>query len=105
MKETPFSSWVGTIWWRRDRLPTAVFLGFPSGSVGKESAYNAGDLSLISGLERSPGEGKGYLLQCSGLKNSMSYIVYGVTKSRTQLRHFHCQQHLHKVKLPYVHQR
>ena len=62
MKETPFSSWVGKIWWRRDRLPTAVFLGFPSGSVGKESAYNAGDLSLISGLERSPGEGNGYSL-------------------------------------------
>ena len=32
-------------------------------------------------------------------------VVHGVTKSRTQLRHFHCQQHLHKVKLPYVHQR
>ena len=56
--------------WRRDRLPTPVFLGFPCGSAGKESAYNAGDLGLITGLGRSPGEGKGYPLQYSGLENS-----------------------------------
>ena len=36
-------------------------MGFPSGSAGKESACNAGDLSLISWLGRSPGEGNGYL--------------------------------------------
>ena len=41
---------------------TPVFLGFPDGSAGKESACNAGDLGLIPGLERSPGEGKGYPL-------------------------------------------
>ena len=40
-------------------------LGFPCGSAGKESACNAGDLSSIPGLGRSPGEGKGYPLQCS----------------------------------------
>ena len=34
--------------------------GFPHSSVGKESACNAGDLGLIPGLGRSPGEGKGY---------------------------------------------
>ena len=34
---------------------------FPGGSVGKASAYNVGDLGSIPGLERSPGEGKGYL--------------------------------------------
>ena len=45
-----FNSWVGKIQWRRDRLPIPVFLGFPGGSVGKESACNAGDLGLIPGL-------------------------------------------------------
>ena len=39
-------------------------------SAGKESACNAGDLGLIPGLGRSPGERKGYPLQCSGLDNS-----------------------------------
>ena len=43
------------------------------GSDGKESACNAGDLGLIPGLGRSPGEGKGYPLQCSGLENPMDY--------------------------------
>ena len=56
---------------------------FPDSSVGKESACNAGDLGLIRGLGRSPGEGKGYSLQYSGLENSMDCIVYGVTKSQT----------------------
>jgi len=46
--------------WGRDRLPTPVFLGFPCGLAGKESTFNAGDLGLIPGLGRSPGEGKGY---------------------------------------------
>ena len=40
----------------------------------KESACNAGDLGSIPGLGRSPGEGKGYPLQHSGLENSMDYI-------------------------------
>ena len=44
-----FNSWVRKILWRRDRLPTPVFLGFPGGSAGKEPACNAGDLSLIPG--------------------------------------------------------
>ena len=48
--------------WRRDRLPTPVFLGFPCGSAGKESAYNVGDLGSIPGLGRSPGERKGFPL-------------------------------------------
>ena len=38
-------------------------MGFPCGSAGKESTCNAGDLGLIPGLGRSPGEGKGYPLQ------------------------------------------
>ena len=41
--------------------------GFPCGSAGKESACNEGDLGSIPGLGRSPGEGKGYALQYSGL--------------------------------------
>ena len=45
--------------WRRDRLSTPVFLGFPGGSAGKESVCNAGDLGSIPGLGRSPGDGKG----------------------------------------------
>ena len=57
-----FDSWVGKIHWERDRLPTPVFLGFTCGSAGKESACNVGDLGLIPGLGRFPGEGKGYPL-------------------------------------------
>ena len=57
--------------WRRERLPIPVFLSFPGGSAGKESVYNKGDLGSILRLGRSPGEGKGYPLQYSGLENSM----------------------------------
>ena len=54
-----FNCWVRKIRWRRDRLPTPVFLGFPCGSAGKESACSVGDLGSSPGLGRSPGEGKG----------------------------------------------
>ena len=57
--------------------------------VGKESTCNAGDPGLTPELGRSPGEGKGYPLQCSGLDSSMDCIVCGVTKSQTRLRNFH----------------
>jgi len=70
------------IHWRRDRLPTSVFLGFPSGSAGKESACNVGDLGLILGLGRSPREGKCHLFQSSGLENSMDCMVHEVAKSQ-----------------------
>ena len=83
MWETWFNSWVGKICWRRDKLPTPVFSGFPCGSAGKESACNAGDLGFIPGLGRFPGKGKGYPLQYSGLENSRDYTVYGVAKSQT----------------------
>ena len=53
-----FESWVRKIRWRRDTLPIPVFLSFPCGSSGKESACNAGDLGSIPGLGRAPGEGK-----------------------------------------------
>ena len=64
-------------------------MGFPDSSVGKESICNTGDLGLIPGLGRSPGEGKGYSLQYSGLENSTDRIVHGVAKSWTQLSEFH----------------
>ena len=47
------------------------FLGFPSGSDGKESTCIARDLGLIPGLGRFPGEGNGYPLQYPCLENSM----------------------------------
>ena len=55
--------------WRRDRLPTPVFLGFPGDSDDKESSCNAGDLGSIPGLGRSPGGGDGNPLQYSCLDN------------------------------------
>ena len=76
-------SWVRKIPCRRAGLSTAVFLGFPCGSAGKECACNAGDPGWIPGLGRSCGEGNSYPLQFSGLENSMDCIVPGVTKSRT----------------------
>ena len=64
-------------------------MGLPHSSVGKESTCSVGDLGSITGLWRSPGEGKGYPLQYSGLENSMDCIVHGVTKSQTWLSNFH----------------
>ena len=70
-------------------LPTLVFLGFPCGFPGKESSCYVGDIGSIPGLGRSPGEGKGYPLQYSGLENSTDCVVHGVTKSLTGLSDFH----------------
>ena len=66
-----------------------ITVGFPSGSAGKESTCSAGDLGSIPGLGRSPGEGKGYPLQYSGLENPMDCIVPGVAELNTteQLSH------------------
>ena len=60
----------------------------PGGSAGKEFACDAGDLGSIPGLERFPGEEKGYPLQYSGLEKFMDCIVHGVTKSQSQLETF-----------------
>ena len=60
-------------------------LGFSCGSAGKESACNVGHLGLTPGLGRSPGAGKGFPVQYSGLENSMDGIVHRVAKSQTQL--------------------
>ena len=75
--------------WDQHIYTTVYKIGFPDSSVGKESTCNAGDPSSIPGLGRSPGKGKGYPFQYSGLENSMDYIVHGVTKSRTRLSDFH----------------
>ena len=80
---------------RRDLVTEQHYIyTFYDNSVGKESACNAGDPGLISGLGRSPGEGNSYPLQCSSLENSMACIVHGVTKSLTQLRDFHFHFHV-----------
>ena len=81
-----FKFWVGKIHWRRDRLPTPEFLVFSCGSAGKESTCNAGDLGSVSGLRRSPGEGKGYPPPYSVLENPMDAIVHGVEESDTTER-------------------
>ena len=86
MQETQFDSWVRKIHCRRDRLPTPLFLGFPCGSAGKESACSAGGLGSILGWEDLLKKGTAsYTLQYSGLENSMDCVVHGVTKSQTRL--------------------
>ena len=91
-------SYVGDFW-RKSQLCIFVPLkthdytlrrGFSGGSVGKESAYNAGELGSIPGSERSPGEGNGNPLQYACLENSMDRgawwaTVHEVTKSQTWL--------------------
>ena len=70
MQETWLDSWIGTIPWRKNRLPTLVFLGSPGGSVDKESTCNVADLGSIPGLGRSPGGGHGNPLKYSCLENA-----------------------------------
>ena len=86
-----FHSWVGKIPWRRDRLPTPVFMGFPGGSAGKESARNAGDLGSIPGWGRFPCGGHSNPLQYSCLENPIDggtwrATGHGVAESHTTKR-------------------
>ena len=70
-----------------------MLMGFPGGSVGKETAYNSGDardIGLIPVFGRSPGGGHGNPLQYSCLENPHAHrrlvaTVHGVTNSQTQL--------------------
>ena len=76
------------ILWRRDRLPTPVFLGFPVGSDCKESAYNVGVLGSISGsgdpLEESMATHSDILAWKIPMdRGTWQAIVHGVTKSWT----------------------
>ena len=87
---------ISSHWQGQDRISTCEFGGdsniqggCPHSSVGKESSCSAGDPGSIPGLGRSPGEGKGYPLQYSGLENSMDYTVLVVAESRTRLSDFH----------------
>ena len=74
-----FDSWVRKICWRRDTLPTPVFLGFPRASAGKEPTCNVGDLGLTPGLGPSPGEQNGYHFSILLAWR----ILHGVTESDT----------------------
>jgi len=73
---------------KNDKKIISTIVCFPGSSNGKESACNAGDLGLIPGSERSPGEGHGYLLQYSCLENFMDRgiwqaTVHGIANSLT----------------------
>ena len=79
--------------WTGINCAATVCLGFPGGSDSKVSAHNAGDLGLIPGPWRSPGEGNGNPLQFSCLENPIDggawwATVHGVAKSRTRLSDF-----------------
>ena len=83
-------------WWNSFFFFFKVTYGFPSGSDGKESACNAGDLGSIPESGRFPGEGTSNILHCSCLENSMDRgawkaTVHGMAKSQTPLSdlHFH----------------
>ena len=66
-----------------------VFISLPAVDMGYSRKVISGDLDLIPGLGRSPGEGKGYPKQYSGLETPMDCIIHGVTKSQTRLSNFH----------------
>ena len=92
MKNLPamqFDSWVGKIPWRRDRLPTPVFLGFPCGSAGKESACSAGDLAAVPGLGRFLQKGKATHSSILAWRIPWTVKSMESTKSRTGLSDFH----------------
>ena len=95
MQESLVRFRVRQILWRRDRLPTPVFLPLQYSwaslvaQLVKNPPAMRETLSSIPGFRRSPGEGKGYQLQDSGLENSTDCIVHGVAKSRARLSDFH----------------
>ena len=64
-----FNPWVRKMPWRRDRLPTPIFLDFSGGSDGKEFTCDAGGVGSVPGLGSSPGGGHGNPLQHSCLEN------------------------------------
>ena len=70
--------------WGADRGNPAVieWVGFPGGSMVKNSSTNAGDVGSIPGLGRSPGEGNGKPLWCSCLENPMDRGTWWPTVHR-----------------------
>ena len=92
IQEPEFNPWVRKIPWRKVVVQYKMIkstLGFPSGSVGRESACSARDLGLIPCLGRSLGERNSYPLQYSSLENPMDCTVQGIAKSWTLLSNFH----------------
>ena len=86
MQEPWFDSWVENIHWRRDRLPTPVFLGFPGGSAGKESACNAGDLGWEDPLEEGMTTHFSILARRMPMdRGAWQTTIHGVTESQTRL--------------------
>ena len=79
MQETP-------VCWKRDRLPTPVFLGFPCGSAGKESTCNAGDPHSIPGSGRSAEDGRGYPLRYSWASLVAQLVKYPPAMWKTWVR-------------------
>ena len=82
-------------------------MSFSGGSDGKESTCSVGDTILIPRLRRSPGDGKGYPLQYSGLENSMDRgpwlaTAHGVAKSWTLLSVKKCNEFVYKVNLSHT---
>ena len=89
IRRPQLNSWVRKIPWRRDRLPTPVFLGSPGGSDSKESTWNARDLGSVPGLGRPSGGGHGNPLQYPCLENPhgqrslVGYSAWGHQESDT----------------------
>ena len=76
----------GKIPWRRDRLPTPVFFGFPCGLAGKESSHNVGDLVPSLGWEDALEKKKA--TPSSFLAWRTPWTIHGVAKSQTRLSNF-----------------
>ena len=83
------SSIPGSGSWRRNRLPTPLFWGFPVAHLVKNLPAMQKTWVQSLGLGKASGEEKNYPLQYSGLEYSMDCIVHGVAKSQTQLSNFH----------------
>ena len=83
-----FDPWVRKVPWRRDRLSTPVFLGFPCDSPDKQSPAMQETLVRFLSWEDLLEKGKSYPLQYSGLENYVDCVVQGVAKSQTQLSNF-----------------
>jgi len=84
---------------------THIYMGFPGGSVSKESACDEGDLGSIPGSGRSPGEGKGYPFQYPGLEHSMDCRVCGSQRVRhdwTTITFTHTHTHTHTYIYIYI---
>ena len=84
--------WVWKMRWRRDRLPTPVFLGFPCGSAGKESACNAGDLIRSLSWEDPLENGTATYSSILAWRIPWTVQSMGSTKSQTRLSDFHLQE-------------